>query len=319
MNRIKVGVMRGGPSSEYEVSLNTGASVLKHLPADKYLARDILIDKNGAWHLDGLPTDVATIANSVDVVFNALHGEFGEDGQVQKMLDQFSLPYTGSGHFASALGMNKTLAKAKFKAAGLRTPVGLEIRRGQDLKQQAQQIFYKISPPWIIKPVDKGSSVGLALARSVTELEKALEACLELAEIALVEEYIKGKEATCGVVEGLRGQAIYPLFPTEIRKPAEQLVDYQAKYSGETEEICPGLFTETEKRELERQAILAHQVLGLAHYSRSDFIITPRGIYILETNSLPGLTENSLLPKALKAGGVSYPDFLEHLLNLARA
>ncbi len=328
---IRAGIIRGGPSAEYEVSLKSGASVLKHLPADKYQVRDIFIDKKGVWHLEGRPVDLATLAQSVDVVFNALHGEFGEDGQVQKLLDRFSLPYTGSGHYASALAMNKTLAKEKFKAAGLRTPVGLEIRRpcppkfdneggGNDdfLNTEANRIFQKISPPWIVKPVDRGSSVGLSLVRSLGELKQAIADCFLISDLVLVEEYIRGREATCGVVEGLRGQDLYALFPTEIVRQGEQLFDYEAKY-GRHKLLCPGRFSEQEKQELERLAKLAHQTLGLRHYSRSDFILTPRGIYILETNSLPGLTEQSLLPKALQAGGIAYPDFLDHLVLLALA
>ncbi|OJI06951.1 MAG: D-alanine--D-alanine ligase [Candidatus Vogelbacteria bacterium CG22_combo_CG10-13_8_21_14_all_37_9] len=314
---IRAGILRGGPSAEYEVSLKTGEAVLNHLPTDKYLGRDIFIDKAGQWHLEGRPVDLATVAQSVDVIFNALHGEFGEDGQVQKILDQFSLPYTGSGHLASALAMNKTLAKAKFKTAGLRTPVGLEIRQGENTSKITEKIFQTISPPWIVKPVNRGSSVGLSLARTLNELAQAIEACFTISDLVLVEEYIRGREATCGVVEGLRGQDLYSLFPIEIIRPKGKLFDYQAKYNGETKEICPGLFSPAEKQELERQAKLAHQVLGLRHYSRSDFIVTPRGIYLLETNSLPGLTEQSLLPKALASAGISYPDFLDHLLSLA--
>lgn len=313
---IRAGILRGGPSSEYEVSLKSGESVLKHLPAHKYQVRDIFIDKNGLWHLEGRPIDLATLARSVDVVFNALHGEYGEDGQVQKLLDRFSLPYTGSGHYASALAMNKTLAKEKFRGAGLRTPVGLEIRHGEDLDWAGTKIWQKISPPWIVKPADRGSSVGLALVKSLGELKQAIENCLKVSDSVLVEEYIRGREATCGVVEGLRGQDLYALFPTEIVRQSEQLFDYEAKY-GSHKLLCPGRFSEKEKQELERLAKLAHQTLGLRHYSRSDFILTPRGIYILETNSLPGLTEQSLLPNALQAAGITYPDFLDHLVSLA--
>jgi D-alanine-D-alanine ligase len=133
----------------------------------------------------------------------------------------------------------------------------------------------------------------------------------------MVEEFIRGKEATCGVVEKMRDHDLYPLMPVEIRPKGKKMFDYDAKYSGETEEICPGNFNNEEKLELHRLAQLAHRELGLRHYSRSDFIVSPRGVYYLETNTLPGLTTESLLPKELAASGLQYPNFLEHLINLA--
>src|SRR5690606_5390760 len=140
----------------------------------------------------------------------------------------------------------------------------------------------------------------------------------ELGQNILIEEYIRGKEATCGVVENLRGKKLYALPPIEIRKPAtKDLFDYEAKYSGITEEVCPGCFLDSEKRELEKASCDIHEALVLSDYSRSDFIISPRGIYFLETNSLPGLTEESLLPKSLKAVGINNTQFIDHILNQA--
>jgi D-alanine-D-alanine ligase len=160
--------------------------------------------------------------------------------------------------------------------------------------------------------------VGLYLARTYPELVQAVEACFNISDRVLVEEYIKGKEATCGVVENFRNQDHYSLLPIEIvTTPNKKLFDYEAKYSGETAEICPGRFTREEKAELERLAAEAHKALGLRHYSRADFIISPRGIYLLEINSLPGLTEESLVPKSLKSAGISYEDFLDHIITQA--
>src|SRR3989344_5501836 len=154
MSTIRVGVLRGGPSSEYDVSLRTGQSVLAHLP-EQYQAHDILITKDGVWHWRGLPTTPDQIARQVDVFFNALHGEYGEDGRLQNVLDQLGTPYTGSGTFASAVGMNKELAKEAFRRQGLKVPQGLRIQRHEE-GNHSRRVFEKISPPWIVKPADRG-------------------------------------------------------------------------------------------------------------------------------------------------------------------
>ncbi len=318
MSKLRVAVVRGGPGHEYDVSLQTGESVLKHLP-EHYEARDILVDKSGTWHHGGLPFSPREISRHADVVFNAMHGEYGEDGQVQRLLDTTAVPYTGSGAYASAVGMNKEIAKDIFRKVGLRVPLGKLLRRADGAAATlAKQIFESIPPPWVIKPADRGSSVGLYLAKNFAELVSALEECFKYSDRVLVEEYIKGREATVGVLDHFRDQTHYALPPIEIRRPGGTDVwTYNDKYNGATEEICPGNFSQEEKRELEYLARVAHQALGMRHYSRSDFIISPRGIYLLETNSLPGLTSESLLPKALSAVGCSYPDFLDHVIQLA--
>ncbi len=324
MGTIKVGVLRGGPSSEYEVSLKTGAAVLEHMPRQKYDARDILLTKEGKWYLDGYPIKPERLNSAVDVVFNALHGEFGEDGGAQKMFDLLSIPYTGSGHFASALGMNKPLVKDRLKSAGIKIPFGAFFESVSDHAVEAERIAYdafqKISPPWIVKPAHLGSSVGLALARSFSELVTAVKYCLQFSKAVLVEEFVRGREGTCGSIDRFRGQDVYATLPVEIVLPADkQLFDYEAKYSGLTREICPGSFSRSEKEAIADIAVKVHKLLGLRHYARTDFIVSPRGVYVLEVNTLPGLTGESLVPKALKAAGVELPEFLDHVISLAFA
>jgi len=318
MAKIRVGVIRGGPSSEYGVSLKTGSEVLKYLSTDKYLPIDILIDRQGKWHWWGLPTTPDKIASRVDLVFNALHGEYGEDGEVQSILDDLGIPYSGSGRLASALGMNKAMAKNIFNREGIKTPRDVLLEANTDPVQAADFVFRQLPPPWIIKPVDRGSSVGVFLAQTFPDLIQALKQAILFSPRILVEEYIRGREATCGVVDKFRGHDIYSLPPIEIRRPiGKALFDYEAKYNGQTEEICPGYFNQEEKEEIERLASLSHKLLGLRHYSRSDFIISPRGVYLLEVNTLPGLTTNSLLPKSLSAIGCEYGQFLDHLISLS--
>ena len=319
MSSIRVGVLRGGPSLEHNVSLKTGESVLRNLP-EYYSAKDIFINKEGEWHLDGKPAHHERIFRQIDVVFNALHGEYGEDGKVQQLLESFGVPYTGSGVLASALGMNKILARRAFKGAGLKVPSGFEIvlENENGLAETAKKIFRNMPPPWVIKYPSGGSSVGVSIARSFDDLANALEKVSAFSSKILVEEYIKGREATCGVIDEFRNQKHYALPIVEIIPPSkEKFFSYDAKYGGETRELCPANFDMAMKKEIERLAIMAHNSIGARHYSRSDFIVSKKGIYILEINTLPGLTAESLLPKALNAVGSSHRELLEHLITLA--
>ena len=315
LSKIRVGVLRGGPSNEYEVSIKSGASVLRNLP-EKYFPQDIFISRQGEWHIDGVARPPEKVIGRVDVLWNALHGEYGEDGRVQQILDGHNVPYTGSGAFASALGMNKLLAKKAFLSNGLKTPYYVALRRGENSPQAIRAAYDIISVPAVVKPATSGSSVGVSIAWDLVTLEQAINAALAISEIALVEEFIEGREATAGVIDGFRDSRHYALLPVEIAH-GSKFFDYAAKYSPATQEICPGNFSAAESAELQKMAVLAHRALGLRHYSRSDFIVSPRGIYILESNSLPGLTEHSLLPKSLDAVGSSLPEFLDHVLTLA--
>lgn len=318
MHKIRVGVLRGGPSNEYEVSLQTGSTVLKNLSPERYSLRDIFIDRSGIWHVHGRPVLPHDALTHVDVAVNALHGYYGEDGKIQHILETHGIPFTGSGSFASAIGMNKRFSKDVYKKEKLKTPQSLLLDSLQDVSNAAHKVFQKFPLPVVVKPVSGGSSVGVNLVKGFPELEEAIARAFEHGESVLIEEFIKGIEATCGVIDGYREQDHYALPPIEIRPHGKGIFDYDAKYKGQSEEIVPGNFTIEEKREIERLAILAHKALEMRHYSRSDFIIHPkRGIFILETNSLPGLTEESLLPKALHSVGSSISHFLDHIIELA--
>jgi len=320
MQRMRVGVLRGGPSSEYDVSLKTGASVLRNLDEERYQPVDLFVDKAGVWHARGLPTNSRRALQSVDVVINAMHGEFGEDGTVQKILEAAGTPYTGTRAFSSALAMNKIGTRRMLEKLGVKMPRHMAISRGDDLSERSTYIFQTLSQPVVVKPAASGSSVGVAIVHGAPAIARALEEALEISDRALVEEYLSGREATCGVLERFRDQDIYVLPPIEIIPPKENtFFDYDAKYSGKTQEICPGNFSHETKQELAELSRQIHEALGLRHYSRSDFIVTPkRGIHFLEVNTLPGLTAESLYPKATGAVGCTFPQLLDHLIFLAQ-
>ena len=313
-----VGVLRGGPSREHEVSLKTGAAILANLAQERFLARDIYIDKSGQWHDRGRPVASERVLRQVDVVFIGLHGEYGEDGEVQKLLERFGVPFVGADSYGSYLAMHKLMAKARAKEAGLLTPRFHYIERAEKSEAGAREIIRSFSQPVVVKPIGWGSSVGVSIAGGYAPVLSAIEQLFaEGAPSVLVEEYIRGKEASAGVVEGLRGEKLYTLPPIEIIPPSDDFFSYDAKYSGSSREVCPGKFSRVATEELQHAAKVMHRALGLRHYSRSDFIVTPKGVYYLETNTLPGLTADSLMPKSLAAVGVPFPEFLSHMVNLA--
>jgi D-alanine-D-alanine ligase len=316
---LKIGVIRGGPSSEYDVSLLSGAHILEVL-SETHRPIDIFISQDGLWHINGIEKSPAQILKNVDVVWNAMHGEYGEDGKIQELLHHHGVPYNGSEKYPSSLAMNKYLTKEHLKQIGIKTPTYAIVRQHDDLKNRAKEIFNSIPGPFIVKPVRGGSSLGIKVVKTYTELYSALYDILSDRNDALVEELISGREATVGVIDDFRNSSIYALPPVEIRYGGEKVgeinfFDYESKYSGESEEICPGNFSEKEKREMETISKLVHNHLGLRHYSRSDFIVSPkRGIYFLEVNTLPGMTKKSLFPLSLKAVGASVKDFVHHVL-----
>jgi D-alanine-D-alanine ligase len=317
---MRVAVLRGGPSEEYDVSIQTGASVIRALDPHRYEVVDVVISKQGDWLLRGVRREPRDIFHMVDVVFVALHGAYGEDGTVQRLMDSTGVKYTGSRAFSAAIAMHKGLTKDRLETHGVKMARHMLVGKDalQNVVGAATAIAALFGPRYIVKPVSGGSSVGTIFAESPVMLEQALRTSLEVYDQVIVEEYVEGKEATCGVVEGFRDRKHYALPPVEIRR-ATPVWGYEAKYDGSVEEVCPGNFSREEKEEIERIALLAHDTLGLSHYSRSDFIVAGDGVYFLEVNTLPGLTPTSLLPKALEAVGCSYAAFIEHLLHLAFA
>lgn len=319
--KLRVGVLRGGPSNEYEVSLRTGQNIIDALKDSKdYEIVDIYVDRLVRWHIDGLVRPIERVLPHIDIAVNGLHGAYGEDGQVQKILESHQVPYTGSGPLASAVGMNKPQAKKHFKLAGLLAPEHLIVTRGDDPHQIYKRIESNFPFLKIVKPASAGSSIGINVFTDRNSFIIALGEALEHSNAAMIEEYVRGQEATCAVIESANGQEVYALSPVEIRNISKEKAfwNYESKYEDELHElICPGNFSEEVSRLIQDYAVRAHKALGLRHYSRSDFIITKHGIYILEVNTLPALTQTSLLPKSLSAAGITIGDFVEHVIELA--
>lgn len=321
---LRIGVVRGGPSAEAEVSLNSGSAVIQaindHL-SHKYRPHDVFVDRDSAWYLDGKKISLADLHSRIDVAFNALHGNYGEDGKVQALLEWHGIPFTGSGSAGSAVGMNKILSKKLFDSHGIKNPYGIFVS-SKDVRNKPEivlsDLFKSFILPAVIKPSDNGSSVGVSIVHHYDQLEDALLKASHYGESVIVEEYIKGIETTCGVIENFRSQRLYALPPIEIR-PASIFFDYDSKYGSGSEEIVPATFSNQIKKEVEELAMKIHETFGLRHYSRSDFIIHPkRGIFALEVNTLPRLTKESLFPKALRAIGSDLHHFIEHVVDMVK-
>lgn len=315
----RVAVLRGGPSSEYNVSMLSGNAVLRALAeSDEYEPVDVSITKSGDWLTEGRTKQPLDILQAVDVVFIALHGEYGEDGQIQRMLDQHSIPYTGSGSFSSARAFNKVHAKDHI-AEHVTTPTHCTVKRHHIKDPRTlTRISEKVGDIFFAKPVASGSSVGARKITTEEDVASILEELLTAHNELLLEEYIEGTEATVAVLENYRDQSLYVMPVIEIVPPSHvDFFDETVKYNGTTKEIVPGNFAPEIRDELQRLALLAHKTLECSHYSRSDFIVRDGKVYYLETNTLPGLTEESLYPKAAASVGLSFADLIHHLINNA--
>lgn len=297
-SKIKVAVLRGGPSSDYSFSLKTGEHILatlREMP-DVYEPIDIFISKAGEWHREGLAREPHHALRHTDVVWNALHGAYGEDSQVESLLASMRIPFTGSSAVASALAMNKEMAKNLYRRHSFPTPEH-ELITAENLNEDRLiNIFRNYLPPVVVKPANASGSLGVSLARTFHELKRAIQETFVHSPRVLVEEFINGNEVSCTVIEGAKGEKIYALIPSS-----------KSEFK----------LSVAENKHIEEMAKQAHEALGLSHYSSSDFIVTPkRKIYILETNSLPALHKDSLVHQSLHATGWRPRDFVDHVLKL---
>ena len=320
MTRTSVGILRGGTSSEYDLSLKSGAAMLAALPEEQYDTRDIFIDKRGYWHLRGMPVDPARALAQVDVVLNALHGGIGEDGTVQRILERAGVPYAGARAQAAALSLNKIRAREVLQRAGVRMPRAVSFNLGNALTtgEMAQLVFEQFGPPYVVKPSSEGAAVGIVVASSLLKLPDALGDVLDAYGAALVEEYVRGQEVSIGLLENFREQELYAFPPVQVVLPPELSFMHPRAYEEALlKHIVPSNFSHSEKDALAELARAAHTALGVSHFSRADLILTPRGPYLLEVNTTPGLYAGASFQPMLESVGSSVRKFLEHAIKLA--
>jgi D-alanine-D-alanine ligase len=306
-NKLRVALLAGGKSSEREVSLAGARGVLAALDKEKYDVGQY----DPAIDLARLAEDAA----GLDVAFILLHGPLGEDGSVQGFLDLLGLPYQGSGVLGSAMAMNKNLAKILYKQAGLRV-ADWQMASHRDI-DSPENLSAQLRFPLVVKPVGQGSSLGMSIAHDNNELAAGLKLAFGYDSEVMVEEFIRGREITGGVLGNNDLQAL-PLV--EIIPGKEYpFFDYEAKYkAGASREICPADFPEEITRKAQDYALRAHRALHLRGYSRTDMIVSEQGeVFVIETNTIPGMTPTSLLPQAAQAVGYSFSQLLDLLIGLA--
>ena len=332
------------------MSLWSGTRVLGALDPTKYEALPVEITVEGKWlprpDLLALPSGGAAPSRStgaasssavpalasashhidevvregdVDVVFIALHGPYGEDGTVQGLLELLGIAYTGSGVLASALAMDKLRSRQVLQASAIPVPAWLALEGGRWPGARAEiagRIARDLGYPCVVKPNAQGSSIGVTIVRDERGLEAAVEAALEYDDVALVEEYLRGTELTCGVLDDADTGAPAALPVIEI-VPKREFFTFEAKYQGASEEICPARISAAQAAKAQELALRTHQVLGCDGFSRTDLFLTAGDLVVLETNTIPGLTEGSLIPLAARAAGIPYPELLDRMIASA--
>lgn len=302
-----VAVVMGGPSAEREVSLNTGAAIANALREYGY-TNVVEID------LDPRNFGKQLAESKAEVVFNAVHGLYGEDGRLQTLLEIREMPYTGSGMIASVSCMDKVITKRMLRDAGISTPACLIVNKKESgIKEKIMQRF---SLPVVIKPASQGSSIGVKIVKEENQLDEALANAFKYSRDILVEEFISGKELTVSMMQK-DGEVV--ALPVIHIAPHSGMYDYHSKYTkGATEYICPADLDEETTKKVQEISKQAYEVLGCSGVARADVMLDEEGNgYVLEINTVPGMTATSLVPKAAAAAGISFPELCNIILQSA--
>lgn len=306
MAKLRLALIAGGVSAEREVSLRGAAGVEQALNRDRYE----VVRYDPATDLARIAADAANI----DAAFILLHGVHGEDGTIQGFLDLLGIPYQGAGVLGSALAMDKNLAKVMYRLAGLPVAPWVMVEPG-DLRDSGR-IESAVGLPCVVKPVRQGSSIGMSIVRTRDQLPAALELALRHDGEVMVEAFLKGRELTAGVLGNSELTAL-PLIEI-IPDSRFDFFNYEAKYQpGATREVCPAPVSETVRARAQDYAVRAHRSLQLRGYSRTDMILVGEELYLLETNTIPGMTPTSLLPQAAAEAGLPFAALLDRLIELA--
>lgn len=304
-----VAVVYGGSSGEREVSLNSGACCAAALEEAGFTAT--LIDSSSKEELQRLMT------GGFDVAFLALHGKGGEDGSIQGFLQTIGMPYTGSGILANAIAVNKPRAKEYYAAAGLRVAPSMAVGKNDVLDDaDLEEMAETVGIPCVVKPSTEGSSLGMTIVKDISDLRSGIETALSVDDEAMIEAFVEGIELTVGVL-GTDDPFALPII--QVVPNQDEFYNYHAKYAeGGSTHLCPAPLSPEVAEEVQNMAVAAHSVLGCNGISRSDFMLDKEGnCWILETNTLPGMTSTSLVPDAARVAGIEFPKLCERLVSYA--
>ena len=293
---LKVGILMGGPSDEREVSIATGKAVIDACVENGYTVTEFGFINDYKKHLKRLKTQ--------NIIFNALHGGIGENGSIQKWLDKNNIKYTGSGSIASSLCMDKAASKEIAKGNGIETP------DWQLIQKASQEV--KISPPFVVKPNDQGSTIGLSIVKDNQLTQSAMDLAFQHGNSIIIEKFISGRELTIPIIN----EEAYPIV--EIN-PKNNFYDYECKYTpGMSEYLCPAILEQNLVEKIEANTMQLFNKFGCSVYARADYILDKSGVpYFLEMNTLPGMTSTSLVPKSAYAKGESFQQLIRHIIELS--
>jgi D-alanine-D-alanine ligase len=306
MAKLHIALIAGGCSGEREVSLRSGEAALRALDRRKY--RVTRFDPREDLAL------LVTKAKEIDLALVLLHGRFGEDGCIQGFLDLLGVRFMGSGVLSSAMALHKKTAKDLYRSHGLRVAEDVTLIRGEPFS--VREIIRRLGAAAVVKPMSEGSSLGMSICRTREELASGIHEAFRWDPEVMVERYVRGRELTCAV---LGNRELEALPPVEILpNPEYSFFDYQAKYTpGATREICPAPLSKTLARKVQSVAMTAHRALRCRAWSRTDMILHGKEVYVLETNTIPGMTETSLVPLAARTAGLSMKALLDRLIGLS--
>lgn len=334
-----IAIVFGGISSEHDISIQTGIPIMNALDREKYSVKPILIGKSGLWHISdfldtstrfdktlveklkeqtpGVKLDKALsnlYENDIQLVYIALHGKGGEDGTLQAMLEFAGISYTGSGVLASSLAMDKARTQELFEFHGILMPAFIKFNE-RDLAYIKEKVSKEIGFPCVLKPVDGGSSAATFILNDDKGLADKVSEAYKITDQIMFQKFVKGDEVSCGVMDTDKGSMALP--PTQIIPKSSTFFDLKAKYEkGGSEEITPARLPENIIKKIQELALKAHKILGCAGLSRTDIIVCNENeLYVLETNTAPGMTPTSLYPQQAAVIGIDFPALQEHIIK----
>ena len=302
---IKVALLAGGASGERDISLASGAGAREALESAGFLVTtfDPIVKKDL----------VALVEGDFDVAFICLHGRYGEDGTIQGMLEVLGIPYIGSGVWSSSLAIDKARAKVFYRHFDINTPISATLF--SDKPYSLDKVIQRVGFPCVVKPADEGSALGVHIIDTEDQLEQAIQDVFGICKELLVERYIKGTELTVAVL----GNEDAVALPVIEIVPKNEFYDFESKYApGGSEHICPARLSDEDTARVQELAVAAHKALGCSGVSRTDIIMDEEGVcWVLETNTVPGMTSTSLLPDSARVAGYSFPELCTKLIELA--
>ncbi|SMN02282.1 D-alanine--D-alanine ligase [uncultured Candidatus Thioglobus sp.] len=317
MAKIKVGVLSGGISLEREVSRLSAENVLQHLDAEKYDIFDIIVNKKAQFFCDNKEIKYLDLGKKIDIVLSVLHGTWGEDGQIQTILDKNNIPYIGSNALGSKQSFSKITTKKILTQNGINTPDYLILNNHHKHKVTLKTVTTKFPQGCVIKIDNSGSSLGIFVCHNEPQILNALaeiERNFSAKDTFFAEQYISGKEYTCGVIDNDAKAEALPIIELVMSKSAN-FFNFDAKYTGESTKICPAKIKPHLTQNIQKTALNTHKALKLTDFSRTDFIHSNHNeLFVLEINSIPCMAKTSLFYQALSVKGIVFSDFLNHLI-----